>query len=394
MKFFFFHLMPYAHLDLDYDTEYEAAYLTLPNSYYDPKLGHDLYHRYLDELELADQLGFDGVCVNEHHQTAYGMMPAPNILAGALSRRTSKCKICVLGRALPITDNPLTIAEEFAMIDNLTAGRFIAGFVRGLGTEYHASMANPAFSHERFHEAHDLIVRAWTETGPFAFDGKHYRFNYVNLWPRPYQDPHPPIWIPSQGSRETYEWAAHPDRRYTYLITFNPAEAVKRNLDAYVRQAEEYGYEAQPDQLGWALPIYVAETDEIAARQAAPHIEAFFNKFVRSPAEYKLPPGYSSMASYRYVMETKFKVREQFLSYETLTGNGMFVCGSPATVTGILQRRFDEMGFGNLVTMLQFGTLPRELTENNLRLFAAEVMPKLRPLGEPAAAGATTTAAE
>ncbi len=392
MKFFFFHLMPYAHLDLDYDADYEAAYLTLPNSYYDPRLGHGLYHRYLDELELADALGFDGVCVNEHHQTAYGMMPAPNVLAGALSRSIKNGKVCVLGRALPITDNPLTIAEEFAMLDNLTGGRFIAGFVRGLGTEYHASMANPSFSHARFHEAHDLIVRAWTETGPFAFDGKHYRFNYVNLWPRPYQEPHPPIWIPSQGSRETYEWAAHPDRRYTYLITFNPAEAVKRNLDAYVRQAGEYGYEAEPGQLGWALPVYVAETDEIAAREAAPHIEAFFNKFVRSPAEYKLPPGYSSMASYRYVMETKFKVREQFLSYRTLTGNGMFVCGSPQTVKEILAQRFDEMGYGNLVTMLQFGTLPRALTEKNLRLFADEVMPALRPLGEPVPADATTAA--
>ncbi len=126
----------------------------------------------------------------------------------------------------------------------------------------------------------------------------------------------------------------HPDRKYTYLITFNPAEAVKRNLDAYARQCETYGYECSPDQLGWALPIYVAETDEAANREAAHHIEVFFNKFINSPAEYKLPPGYSSMASYKYVMETKFKVREQFLSHEALTGNGMFVCGSPETVSG------------------------------------------------------------
>ncbi len=253
-------------------------------------------------------------------------------------------------------------------------------------------MADPSFSHARFQEAHDLIVCAWTEIGPFAFDGKHYRYSYVNFWPRPYQPPHPPIWIPSQGSRETYEWAAHPERRYTYLITFNPAEALKRNLDAYVRQAGEYGYRAEPGQLGWVLPVYVAETDRIAAREAAPHIEAFFNKFVRLPAEYKLPPGYSSMTSCRYVMETKFKVREQFLSYEILTGNGMFVCSSPQIVRDLLARRFDEMGYGNLVTMLQFGALPRELTEKNLRLFAGEVMPALRPLGEPVLADVITAA--
>ena len=381
MKFFFFHLMPYADLDLDYDKIHNSTWVTLPNSYYDPKKGHDLYHRYLGELELADELGYDGVCVNEHHSTAYGMMPSPNVLAGALSRTVSKAKVCVLGRALPIIDEPLNIAEEFAMLDNLLAGRFIAGFVRGIGCEYHTSGANPGFSHERFHEAHDLIVRAWTETGPFAFEGKHYHYQYVNLWPRPYQEPHPPIWVPSQGSSETIDWAAHPDRRYTYLITFSPVDAVTRNMNAYRTRCEEYGYEAPPSQLGWALPLYVAETDEIAKREAKPHIEAFFNKFITSPVEFKLPPGYSSMRSYKTVMEQKYKVRQDFLSAEALMEAGMFVCGSAATVAETLERRQSEMGFENLVSMLQFGTLPAELTEKNLRLFAAEVMPKLRDVG-------------
>jgi alkanesulfonate monooxygenase SsuD/methylene tetrahydromethanopterin reductase-like flavin-dependent oxidoreductase (luciferase family) len=388
MKFFFFHLMPYGHLDLDYDKTYPSASIDLPNSYYDPVKGHGLYHRYLDELVLADRLGYDGVCVNEHHQTAYGMMPSPNVLAGALAREVKRAKVCVLGRALPITQNPLVIAEEFAMLDNLTAGRFIAGFVRGIGAEYHASMANPGFSLERFREAHDLIVRAWTETGPFHFEGKHYHFQYVNLWPRPYQKPHPPVWIPSQGSTETIDWAAHPDRRYTYLITFSPAAAVAKNLNAYRARCEAYGYACVPEQLGWAMPLYVAETDEIARREAAPHIEAFFNKFLKSPVEYKAPPGYSSLASYKLVQEQKYKVRAQYLAADTVIGNGMFVCGSPSTVVELMQQRHAEMGFGNLVGMLQFGTLPRELTEKNLRLFASEVMPKLRPLGQTTAARA------
>ncbi len=195
MRFFFFHLMPYQDLDLDYDKTHRSAWVTLPNSYYDPVKGHALYNRYLDELEYADALGFDGICVNEHHQTAYGMMAAPNVLAGALARRTQHAKIAILGRALPLVNNPLAIAEEFAILDNLTAGRIITGFVRGIGAEYHSTGVNPTESHDRFHEAHDLIVRAWTEPGPFAFEGKYYHFNYVNSWPRPYQTPHPPIWI-------------------------------------------------------------------------------------------------------------------------------------------------------------------------------------------------------
>ena len=221
----------------------------------------------MDELELADTLGFDGVCVNEHHQTAYGMMPSPNVLAGALSRRLKKATVGVIGRALPIVDNPLTIAEEFAMIDNLMEGRFIAGFVRGIGCEYHASMTNPGFSLERFREAHDLIVRAWTEPGPFEFYGKHYHYQYVNPWPRPYQSPRPPIWIPSQGSTETVEFAAHPDRRYTYIITFSPVESVRKNMKAYRDQCQVYGYECPAEQMGWAMPAYVAETDAQRAKR-------------------------------------------------------------------------------------------------------------------------------
>ena len=179
MKLYMMHLMPYADLDLDYDKTHNSAWITLPNSYYDPKKGAKLYNRYLDELEYADQLGFDGVCVNEHHQNAYGLMPQPGVMAGALARRTKNVKIAILGRALPLLNNPVTVAEEFAMIDNITEGRFIAGFVRGIGAEYHAWSSNPADSHERLHEAHDLIVRAWTEIGPFPFEGKHYQFEYV-----------------------------------------------------------------------------------------------------------------------------------------------------------------------------------------------------------------------
>ena len=220
MKIFNFHLMPYRHADLDAIEKNGSAWVTYSNRDYDPKKGADLYHEYLDQMELADRLGFDGVCLNEHHQTAYGMMPTPGVLAGALARSVKRAKIAILGRALPLLNNPLVIAEEYAMLDNLTRGRFIAGFVRGIGAEYHAMGINPAQSQERYAEAHDLIVRAWTEPGPFQYVGKHYHFNYVNPWPRPYQTPHPPIWIPSQGSSSTIKWAAQ--MRYTYAQTLAP----------------------------------------------------------------------------------------------------------------------------------------------------------------------------
>src|SRR6185503_14758880 len=179
MQFYMIHLMPYADLDLDYDKTYSAAWVTFPNSYYDHKKGAALYNRYLDELIYADELGFDGVCCNEHHQNAYGLMPIPGVIAGALVRQTKRCKVAVLGRALPLLEYPLSVAEEYAMLDNISNGRLIAGFVRGIGAEYHSSGANPAHSHGRFLEAHDLIVQAWTRPGPFEFEGRYFHINYV-----------------------------------------------------------------------------------------------------------------------------------------------------------------------------------------------------------------------
>ena len=166
MKLVSFHLMPYRPLDLEEAAKHRSPWVVLPNHMYDPVLGAEEYDRHIDALVYAEELGFDAIGVNEHHQTAYGLMPAPNLIASALIQRTKRVQIAILGRALPLVNNPIYIAEEFAMLDNLSKGRIIAGFVRGIGSEYHSSGTNPYFSHERFHEAHDLIIRAWTEPGP------------------------------------------------------------------------------------------------------------------------------------------------------------------------------------------------------------------------------------
>jgi alkanesulfonate monooxygenase SsuD/methylene tetrahydromethanopterin reductase-like flavin-dependent oxidoreductase (luciferase family) len=378
MKFFFFHLMPYAALDPDYDKKHNSAWVTLPNSYYDPKIGHALYNRYLDELEYADEVGFDGICVNEHHQNAYGLMPIPGVMAGALARRTKNVKIAVLGRALPLLNNPLTVAEEYAMLDNLTGGRLIAGFVRGIGAEYHSWGANPAESHDRFHEAHDLILRAWTEPGPFPFEGKYYHFQYVNCWPRPYQQPHPPIWIPSQGSRETIEWASAPERKYTYLQTFSPVAALARYMQMYRDAAAGYGYTATSEQVGWSVPIYAAETDAIARQEAKPHIEFFLNKLLRMPPEMLLPPGYLSLQSLQGIMQAKRTITGGPQTIDDVIEKAVFLCGSPATLRAKIEQYQSEIGFGYLLPMMQFGTLPHELTRKSTEIFAKEVIPYFR----------------
>src|SRR5437763_3892371 len=275
--------MPYADLDLEAGTKNRTVMVTLPNLNFHPEKGHNLYNPYLDELEYVEELGFDVVALNEHHQTAYGLMPSPIVTASALARRTKRVRIAILGSALPLRSHPLMVAEEHAMIDVISGGRLITGFVRGIGAEYHTFGVNPTFSHDRFHEAHDLIVRAWTEPGPFSFQGHHYRVQYGNHWPRPYQKLHPPIWIPSQVSKEPIDWASHPARRYIYLQTFSPVKVVQRYLKSYRDTCAGYGYQCEDRQLGWAVPGYVGDPDGSPRSEARLHLEALRNGYVRMP---------------------------------------------------------------------------------------------------------------
>ena len=382
MKVYMFHLMPYADLDMGYQKKHKYVWVTLPNTYYDPVKGHALYNRYLDELELAAELDFDGISVNEHHQNAYGLMPSPVVMASALARRTKKAKIAILGNAFCLREHPLTLAEEHAMIDCITGGRLISGFVRGIGAEYFSFGANPVNSLERHQEAHDLVVQAWTRPGPFAFEGKHYHFEYVNIWPRPYQKPHPPIWCPSTGSTETIVWASHPDRRYVYLQNYSPFQSVLRFLNFYREVAEtQHGYKASSEQIGWTAPIYVAETDEKAIEEARPHLETLFNKLLILSTDLLMPPGYSSIDSYKRVAAHK-KTVTGGVTMEQLVQQGVVICGSPETVRRKIVECHREAGFAHLTCLMQFATLPRDLTEKNLRLFATEVMPGIRHLSD------------
>jgi alkanesulfonate monooxygenase SsuD/methylene tetrahydromethanopterin reductase-like flavin-dependent oxidoreductase (luciferase family) len=374
MKFFNFHLMPYSAVDLDAIAKHGSAWVTFSNENYDPEKGAELYHDYLDQMEFADQLGFDGVCLNEHHQTAYGMMPIPGVLAGALARSVKHANIAILGRALPLVNNPLNIAEEYAMLDNLTRGRIIAGFVRGIGAEYHSTGINPAFSQERYAEAHDLIIQAWTKPGPFSYHGKHYQFRYVNPWPRPYQKPHPPIWIPSQGSSSTIRWAAK--MRYTYCQTLSPIAAVAKFFQLYRDEADKAGYQATPDQLAWSNTIYVADTDKKAMREAKPHLEALVNYLLKMPTDMLLPPGYSDTASMKRIRAVK--VTGKTSTIDDLVKSGVVIIGSPETVREKLAEYQDLAGFNTSLTKTQFGTMPNEMARANMTAIAEEILPAFR----------------
>jgi alkanesulfonate monooxygenase SsuD/methylene tetrahydromethanopterin reductase-like flavin-dependent oxidoreductase (luciferase family) len=378
MQFVAFHLMPWPHLPADFAERYESAWITCPNSLYDPKEGHVLYNRYLDELEYAEQLGFDVIGVNEHHQNAYGMMPSPNIMAAALARRTSRAKLLVFGNALPLYDHPLRVAEEIAMLDVISDGRVISGMVVGLGAEAYSYEVNPTLFRERFREAHDLIVRAWTEDGPFHFQGKHYDFRFVNPWPRPMQQPHPPIWIPGSGSIETIEWVAQ--HRYTFVaIPFSPLKVVQNHFDTLRAYAwEKCNYEVSPQQVGWPAFIYVAETDEQARKEFEEPVWYLAKKLLRMPREYMFPPGHTSVSSLLRVAGQERRFITTLTSWQEIEEGQYVICGSPKTVLQKLREGIKSLNCRILLTSFQLGNMSHDLAMKNMELFAREVMPSLR----------------
>jgi alkanesulfonate monooxygenase SsuD/methylene tetrahydromethanopterin reductase-like flavin-dependent oxidoreductase (luciferase family) len=293
-------------------------------------------------------------------------------MAAALVRRTSRAKIAILGNALPLRDHPLRIAEEVAMLDVMSGGRIISGFVRGIGAEYVSSGVNPTYSRERFYEAHDLIVRAWTEDGPFSFEGEHYQVRYANIWPRPLQQPHPPIWLPSQGSTETIRWAAQ--RRYPFISVFTSYAQTKRLIEEYKAAAEAAGYTAAPSQIGFAVPTYVAETDARAREEAEPHMLWLYRRGLKIPPNFLLPPGYVTEESLRKFLAAGLRTPAD-LSFRELEKHGYVLVGSAATVADRLREIQKDLGFGLFIGTGRSGDMPRDKAYKTMEIFAREVMP-------------------
>ena len=328
-------------------------------------------------------MGFDGICVNEHHQNGYGLMPSPNLMAAALARRTSRAKLVVLGNSVALYDPPTRVAEEMAMLDVLSGGRLVAGFPVGtaMDTAY-CYGANPATLREKYREGVELIVRAWKERRPFAFNGKYTQLRYVNPWPTPIQNPHPPIWIPGGSSIETWEWVIKNDFLFAYLTYFGYM-AGTTVIDHFWETVDRLGAEFNPNRCAFLQFVGVADTDAEAERLYAEPAQYFYNRCFHLDPAYVAPPGYSSIASMRKgvqstVRESAQKVQGKHLSWKEIVDSGCVVAGSPQTVIDRLNDMADRMKVGHVMLLLHFGNMSHETTLYNTQRFAQDVMPKLR----------------
>jgi len=379
MKVWHFSEMAYPHLPEP--EEYESIRNTLPNKYYDPALGADLYHRLLDEWQVADELGID-IMVNEHHQTPTCVNPCSPLIVGILARTTKKARLLILGNPIANRSQPMRVAEEMAMIDVISRGRLECGFVRSVPYEVSAGNSNPVRMNERMWEAHDFIIKAWTtHDGPFSFEGEFFHHRLVNLWPRPYQQPHPPVWISSTsvpGARTVGE------KGYVLAVFLSGYANTPKVYQSYAEGWKAAGRGQMPlDRLAYSALVHVADTDDEA--RAGTEKLAWYFTHNKAPMHFKNPPGYVPVATnVRALKNAHISEHPADLSLDSLIQQGLIFCGNPDTVYEQIARFYKHVGgFGNLLAMGQAGFLGHAETVKSLRLLSSEVMPRLQDLHKP-----------
>ncbi|MEW6268384.1 MAG: LLM class flavin-dependent oxidoreductase [Thermodesulfobacteriota bacterium] len=388
MKLCWFHLMPYTELPDDFKAKHPSVWVDIDSRLFDPVRAHFMYNDFLDELELAAEVGFDGICVNEHHSNGYGLMPSPNLMAAALARRTRDAALVVMGNSLALYNPPIRVAEEFAMLDCISGGRLVAGFP--VGTPMDTCFAygqNPSQLRERYLEAHDLVLRCWTEPDPFVFHGRWNQQRYVNPWPRPLQKPHPPIWIPGGGSVETWRWCAERDYVYSYLSYFG-YKAGESTMKGFWAEMDRLGKDKNPYRAGFVQLVGVAETSAEAFDLYREPAEYFYGRCLHVDPRFAQPPGYMSEASIRARMQSMVAraataASAQELSatpFEDIVERGYVIVGSPDEVAEKLREVAINLNVGQMMLLLQFGNMSKQLAQYNTQLFASHVAPQLREL--------------
>ncbi len=348
-----------------------------PNKYFDPVEATRLYHERLEEYLYAEEMGVDGIMLNEHHNAPFTMQSKINIFASVLAGMTKRVKIVLLGNPLPVCDNPIRLAEEIAMIDLISKGRLVSGIVRGAGQEQIATNANPAYNRERFEEAHDLLIKTWSVPGPFRWEGNHYQFRVVNPWVLPLQKPHPRIWVPGVVSRETVVWAA--EQRYPYIALNTTIEATKAIWEIYDEAAKRVGYKSGPENRGYLIRCHVAETEEKAIENAREFLWMQGEFLGLAHPVWANPSGYGSPATRRQRLEARKRV---IPSFEQQLEMMQIIAGTPEQVVKKLRILLEGTRPSILALWGNDGMVNHEDSMTCIRLLGQEVMPALREIGK------------
>jgi alkanesulfonate monooxygenase SsuD/methylene tetrahydromethanopterin reductase-like flavin-dependent oxidoreductase (luciferase family) len=368
--------------DLPPQDTYKSIRVDLPNQFCDPENASRLYNQYLDIWCAADEMGLE-IMLNEHHQTATCMVPAAPIMLGILARQTRDARLLILGNPLPNRNQPVRVAEEMAMVDVISKGRVEVGFVRSVPYEAAAANILPYQGSERLWESHDLILKAWTtHDGPFNFEGKWHHHRQVNIWPRPYQQPHPPVWITTGSAGSTLPVAQHKHVAAIFLAGYSKVRPI---FDAYRENyLKLHGKHAPLDRLAYCGLIFVSD-DEKTAEEGAEQI-MWYMQANKVPEHWKNPPGYHSPAVSANVLRGAH-VSGSGAAYSTdlkeHMRRGNVFAGTPDQVYEQIKAFWEYSGgFGHMLMMGQAGHMSEAQTLRSMKLYNEEVYPRLKELAK------------
>ena len=311
----------------------------------EPRTIRDLYNQLLDEIELADELGFSAFFLAEHHFHEYGLVPSPPTLLGGAAGRTKQIGLGVAVSVLPF-HHPLVAAEEYAMLDQLSGGRLVLGVGSGyLKHEFEGFYIGPWEKRARFDEALKILVQAW-EGKPFSYHGLYHHVENARIAVTPLQKPHPPLWIAILQPEAAYHVGKQGQN--IMLIPYATCETkddLKVIIDAYYRGYTEAAHAGKPD-IAVALHTYVSASPGSARAES----EEALNRYVRS------------------------RLYAKRRSYDELEAAGLILSGDAAQVSSHIHE-LEATGLNHLMILPDFGALEAERVQASLTRFAREVMP-------------------
>ena len=362
---------------------------SLPNKYCDPKIAADLFQEALDEYLLCDDIGIN-VVSNEHHAGINCLLGASPLILGILARQTRNVRILSLGTLITVRTDPVRVAEEYATADVISRGRLEIGFVKSGGSEMASGNANPIGIVDRFWEAIDLVLKALSHRdGPFSWEGKHFSHRHVNIWPGPWQQPHPPLWAATGDPTTSAELGR---RGIVNVMVFRTAEETARAWGAYRKARAEAGLPAPgPDRFGHTAFVYTGDTDEEGVRVGS-KLLWFLNTGLRSAPQYgKFLPGAvpAELAPALYSTKPRPGVPPAArpaagligITAEQAMAKGLMFAGDPDSVYRQICQYRERVGpFEHLVLASRSGFMTHGEATKGLRLFAKEVLPRLREL--------------
>jgi alkanesulfonate monooxygenase SsuD/methylene tetrahydromethanopterin reductase-like flavin-dependent oxidoreductase (luciferase family) len=378
MKFSFTHHMQYDHVT-DSGPDWPV-----PNRLFDPALGAANFREHVDHKIFAEECGFDWVACNEHHMSPYGLMPNPSLIGAIVAHQTKKVGVLQSGSILPL-NNPVRVAEEYAMIDVLSGGRLVAGFMRGIPHEYVAYNVDPGESYGRMYEAIDLIKKCWTEPEPFGWEGEFYQFRAVSIWPRPVQKM-PTIVMSGDSDLSLQLCAMH--RSVLGILRLPSVEFARAKIADYRALAAKHGWTPGPEHLMIAQQCVIADTDKEARALFAEGVR-YFNAVLmggQRTAQQLVLQKTRYLRNQEQVEKRQNRLKAaQEMSLDERIEKGVVICGAPDTAVRQITALQQQLGHGILNITCKIGNVPNAAVRRSMTYLRDEVFPKTRHLGQSAA---------